>query len=229
MSLRFALGIFGVLHMSVNAQCSSYQSCPLLGPFVPAPRIDSGSTAVKSVAGSLDKLLDNYIAKADGLFGPITPNTTSFSITLFAGSSYVAGNDDQPFFYEYHHTASDLEETHLDQHSKFPLGDLTQLFAVYTQLVEMGDHVWGDRITRYVPELRNLFGHAKDAISGVQWNAVTLGALAGHMSGTARTCMTLPLSGVLVPKLTFDQPTHATSTSVVIETLFCLHLSTSFQ
>lgn len=183
------IGNILVLPAVAHAQRSLYQPCPLLGPFLPTPQIESGSPAVASLALSLDQLLDEYTAKADGRFGPITPNTTSFSLALFAGSNYVAGSDKLPFFYEYHHTASELDGELLDSDSQFPLGDLTQLFTVYTQLAELGDEVWSHSIVEYLPELEDISANATDAISRVQWNDVTLGALAGHMSGIARDGM----------------------------------------
>jgi hypothetical protein len=183
------LSSFTIFISVADAQRSLYQPCPLLGPFVPAPLIDSGSPVVKSVAQELNKLLDDYISKADGRFGPITPNTTSFSLALFAGSNYVAGPDHLPFFYEYHHTASVLEGGDLNKDSQFALGDLTQLFTVYTQLAELGDEAWSHSIVDYVPELRIVSANTSDAISQVRWEDVTLGALAGHMSGIARKCM----------------------------------------
>jgi hypothetical protein len=202
----------GLLSTVASAQRSLYQPCPLLGPFFPAPLIDSTSPTLNKVAQSLNKLLDDYIVAGDGQFGPITPNTTSFSLALFAGSNYVPGPDDLPFFYEYHHAANDLGTRHLDKDSVFALGDLTQLFTVYTQLAALGDEVWSHSVLNYVPELRNISSVAAlDTISQVQWKDVKLGALAGQMSGIARDCMaryislTLPLKSML----TSAQPTHA--------------------
>lgn len=178
-----------------HAQRSLYQPCPLLGPFFPAPLIDPTSPALNKVAQSLNKLLDDYIVAGDGRFGPITPNTTSFSLALFAGSNYVPGADDLPFFYEYHHAANGLGNRHLDKDSVFALGDLTQLFTVYTQLAALGDEVWNHSVLDYVHELRNTSVAASDdSISQVQWKDVTLGALAGQMSGIARDCMARYLS-----------------------------------
>jgi len=127
-----------------HAQRSPYQPCPLLGPLFPAPLIDSASPALSTVVQSLNKLLDGYIVAGDGRFEPVTPNTTSFSLTLFAGSNYVPGPDDLPFFYEYHHAANDLDGHTLDKEWAFALGDLTQLFTVYTQLAALGDEVWSN-------------------------------------------------------------------------------------
>jgi hypothetical protein len=171
------------------AQRSLYQPCPLLGPFFPEPLIDPTSSTLKTMAQSFNKLLDDYIVAGDGRFGPISPNTTSFSIALFAGSNYSPGPDDLPFFYEYHHAANALHDGHLDTDSVFALGDLTQLFTVHTQLATLGDEVWSHSIVNYVPELGNVSANASDAITQVQWKDVTLGALAGQMSGIARECM----------------------------------------
>lgn len=187
------------LFSAASAQRSLYQPCPLLGPFVPAPPIDSASPALKAVAQSVNKLLDDYIVKGDGRFGPISPNTTSFSLALFAGSNFVTGPDDLPFFYEYHHAARDSNDNSLDKDSVFALGDLTQVFTVYTQLAELGDEVWSRSIVDYVPELVlnfNVSSGASDTLTRVQWKEVTLGALAGHMSGIARDCK--------APRLSFD-------------------------
>ena len=172
---------------SIHAQRDLFQPCPLLGPFVPAPIIDSSSASIKAATKSVKELLDEYIVEADGHFGLISPNTTSFSIALFAGSNYIPGSDDLPFFYEYHHTASEFTGEGLDKNSVFALGDLTQLFTVYTQLAELGDEVWSRSIVEFLPELRNV--STTDAIHAVQWEDVTLGSLAGHMAGIARDCM----------------------------------------
>jgi len=181
-----ALAIFSTI---TYAQRSLYQPCPLVGLFFPTPLIDPISPAVINVVQSLDKLLDDYIANGDGRFGPITPNTTSFSLALFAGSDYVTGPDDLPFFYDYHHAASDLDNGHLGKDSVFALGDLTQLFTVYTQLAALGDELWSHSILDYIPELRNVSAATADPIGQVMWEDLTLGALAGQMSGIARSCM----------------------------------------
>lgn len=85
-----------LFHTATNAQRALYQPCPLLGPWVPSPLINTSSPAIKSASQSLDTLLNDYIVEADGRFGPISPNTTSFSIALFAGSNYVPRSDGSP-------------------------------------------------------------------------------------------------------------------------------------
>ena len=187
-SFFLTLSTISFLMSTTQAQRELFHPCPLLGSFVPAPIIDSSSASIKAATKSVNKLLDEYIVEADGRFGPISPNTTGFSIALFAGSNYIPGSDDLPFFYEYHHTASNLAAVGLDKDSVFALGDLTQLFTVYTQLAELGDEVWSRSIVEFLPELRNV--STTNAIHAVQWEDVTLGSLAGHMAGIARDCMT---------------------------------------
>lgn len=69
------------------------------------------------------------------------------------------------------------------------LGDLTQLFTVYAQLVELGDQVWSRSVVDFLPELANISTVQVDAIREVQWNDVTLGSLAGQVAGVACDCM----------------------------------------
>jgi hypothetical protein len=185
--LFLALSTIGIFCPFTFAQHELFQPCPLLGPWVLAPIINPSSASIKAATKSVDKLLDEYIVEAGGRFGPISPNTTSFSIALFAGSNYIPGPDNFPFFYEYHHAASNLAGDDLNKDSMFALGDLTQLFTVYTQLTELGDEVWSRSIVDFLPELRNV--STIDAIHAVRWEDVTLGSLAGHMAGISRDCM----------------------------------------
>ena len=113
-------------------------------------------------------------------YGPITPNTTSFSVVMFTGTD---SRKEDPVFFEYHYTSPrDLSDTgtNITSDTKFPVGDLTMIFTVYAWLVEMGE-TWDAPITQYLPEL----GNASNP-NGVSWSEVTIGSLAGHMSGLIR-------------------------------------------
>ncbi|KAH0429791.1 beta-lactamase family protein [Colletotrichum camelliae] len=165
---------------TILADTPTYQPCPLLRAYYPAPSIDKNSAEVKSFADQFTKLFDQLIQKGGSDdFGDITPNTTSFSVVLFSGSDE---SEDNPVFFEYHHTASEApEESTLDSDTIFPLGTLSQLFTVYAWLVEAGDEHWGTPITQFIPEL----GTASTGLA-VKWDEITIGALAGQMSGLAR-------------------------------------------
>jgi len=65
------------------------------------------------------------------------------------------------------------------------------MFTVYTFLIKAGEVHWGESVTKWVPELANASKtlNAKDEpLKYVDWDAVTLGDLAGHLSGIARDC-----------------------------------------
>lgn len=190
------IGIFTSHLAPCAAQSSLFQPCPLLGPFVPAPRINASSPEIRSASQIFTKLLNTYVEAGDGDFGPITPNTTSFSIALFAGSNYVAKDGDPPFFYDFHHTASlkvascsNSSACRVGKDSGYAVGALTQLFTVFTVLAELGDDIWHMSIVDFLPELQPSSEHGlRDSIRQVPWKEVTLGALAGHMAGIVRDC-----------------------------------------
>ncbi|KAF7541167.1 hypothetical protein G7054_g832 [Neopestalotiopsis clavispora] len=119
-------------------------------------------------------------------FGAIKPNTTSFSVVLFSGSD-SAGDD--PIIFEYHHTAT-LSATaeNVTAQTLFPVGTLTQLFTVYSWLVATSDGCWASPITNFLPELKqtSLSPSQYDIDLAVDWDSITVGSLASHMSGLVR-------------------------------------------
>ncbi|KAJ3938704.1 uncharacterized protein N0V96_011436 [Colletotrichum fioriniae] len=153
------------------------------------PTIDKNAEAVKSFTKGFTTLFDQLV-KAGGSedFGEITPNTTSFSVVLFSGSD---GAEEDPVFFEYHYVAPEApQNSTLNSNTMLPLGTLTQLFTVYAWLVELGDEQWGKPITEYLPELNRVSkGEMK-----VQWDDITVGSLAGQMSGLARESYSCVLS-----------------------------------
>ncbi|KAK4897614.1 hypothetical protein LTR27_004760 [Elasticomyces elasticus] len=192
MKLIGVAAIGAAIVTTISAQASTYHPCPLLGPFVPPPRIDPASPALQSAMGDFHSYIERYIAAGDGDFGPIKPNTTTFNIALFAGSNYVAGDDAPPYFFNFSHTAtggnSGPNETGSQVDVPYPIGDLTQLFTVYTLLAELGDDVWDEPIGPYldIPTVDARRQGIDSSINPVDWHGITLGALAGHMAGIAR-------------------------------------------
>lgn len=171
-----------------SAQLSKYQPCPLLGPFFPPPQLDASSEIFQSAVKDFTKSFDQYVAAADGKYGPITPNKTSFSVAIFAGDNYMPKDgDDTPYLFEYHHAATAVEDESLDADSVFAIGDLTMVFTALMVLLEMGDEVWSRSIVEFIPELKAESSNVS-VIEKVQWQDVTLGALAGHLAGIARSC-----------------------------------------
>lgn len=222
------LPLFAFLCSSVLAQRSLYQPCPLLGPWVPTPTIDANSPTLRGLSSQLNQQFSNYVAAGDGKYGPITPNTTSFSIALFAAGNRAALSGEKPFFYEYNHAASGpgcAGSTTLDSSAKFPIGDLTQLITVYAQLATLGDKVWAEAVTSYLPDVQARNGNV---LKQVQWQDVTLGALAGHMAGITRSCK-LNVVAYGPASAYHIQPVRALSTDLAMRTDWSRHSETPYR
>lgn len=160
-----------------------YSPCPLIGAYYPPPVItrEIASNLSGTFTGYFDKLVHDG-GSAD--FGPISPNTTSFAVAFFSGSDTASGDST---FFEYYHTApcaSSRNKTNVDRDTRFPVGDVTMVFTVYSWLVRMGEQ-WDAPITKFLPELDG-------KVKNIPWKDVTIGALAGHMSGLARECAIYP-------------------------------------
>jgi CubicO group peptidase (beta-lactamase class C family) len=76
----------------------------------------------------------------------------------------------------------------VDENSVYRIGTLSQMFTVYAFLRAAGEEHWGDSVTKWVPELANASQTLNDQSKYMDWNAITLGDLAGHLSGIARDC-----------------------------------------
>ncbi|KAF2449018.1 beta-lactamase/transpeptidase-like protein [Karstenula rhodostoma CBS 690.94] len=171
--------LFFSIAKPASTQDVPFSPCPLLGPRFPVPTKLATSPIFQSGLHNLTQVLDDYVTNLNGTFGPIS-SSTSFSITLF---STEETNSSQPFLYEYHHTApGTLGTPKADANSVYEIGDLTTLFTTWLFLIEAGEHHWTDPVSRWVPELVD---SAQNKGSGfaVDWDAVTLGDLAGHLGG----------------------------------------------
>ncbi|GES63309.1 beta-lactamase-like protein [Aspergillus terreus] len=176
--------IFFLLFSSVL----SFTPCPLLGPAFPPFTLDTNDKTVGGALQNLTKAFDTLVATNTGAHGDVSPNTT-FSIALF--SSDPGNAEDEPFFWQYHHTSPALNQSLAGSHtankkSIYRVGGLTEVFTIWSLLLtEDGDHIMDDPVTKYLPELvhdtRN-----QDAIDHVVWDDITVGQLASHMSGIAR-------------------------------------------
>lgn len=164
----------------------SFQPCPLLRAYYPPLTISTASDAVASFVSKFTTEFDNLVQSGGSDdYGPITPNTTSFSVVLFSGTT----DSDDAAFFEYHHTATTAQSegsSNVTSDTLFPVGDLTQLFTVYAWLVEVGEEAWETPITAFLPELSGL--ETPPGEVSTPWQDVTIGTLAGQMSGLARDC-----------------------------------------
>ena len=178
-------------------QClATLSPCPLLGPRFPIPTSLSASPAIRKGLTGLVEELDKSIATSNtSENGPISPNTTSFSIALFSPGKGDNMTEDS-FYFQYHYTASGLANSTagvktVDENSVYRIGPLTQIFTVWTFLVEAQNRHWDDPVTAHVPELADAAARLnaqQNPVSYVDWEEVTLGMLASHLAGIGRDC-----------------------------------------
>lgn len=172
-----------------SSHSQSFQPCPILGPRFPLPSGLASDNIVQSALKNVTATLDGLVSTSNSTYGTITSNTTSFSIGLFTSND--PSNYSHPFFYEYHYTAPLISKTtpgtsKLDSDSIFRIATVTEVFTVWVFLIEAGEAHWPDPITKYIPELAR--DHGQTPFGHFSWDDVTLGDLAGHLSGVPRDC-----------------------------------------
>lgn len=181
----FVIVLAQLLSPSHAADQPNYQSCPLLRAYYPLPTIEKSSDSIKDFSEAFTSAFDNLVLTGESEdYGSVTPNITSFSVVLFSEAEDGTGD---PIFYDYQYTAPAAKpEANVSLDTVFPLGTLTQLFTVYTWLVQFGDSNWEDPVTKFLPELQASVASSREF--AVDWNDITIGSLAGQMAGIARDC-----------------------------------------
>jgi hypothetical protein len=178
--LRFLWMLFLVGFATANTSL-----CPLLGPDFPAPRNILQNPGFRNTINSFSNTLQQVLSTGNSSYGPFDPANNTFSINVFSTFS------DTPL-YNYHYTAprfsnGSIGAKTVDGDTVFRVGSISKLFTVFALLIEKGDANLNDPVTKYVPELRNA-PRKTGAVNAVQWDDVTLGGLASHMSGMGRDC-----------------------------------------
>ncbi|OAQ78088.1 beta-lactamase family protein [Purpureocillium lilacinum] len=165
-----------LLLLSAVTWCAAtaFSPCPLIGQYLPPPTItqDDATSLSQGYRASFDSLVQHG---GSDKYGEISANTTSFAVVFFAGATGKT-------IFEYYHTADNTSSS-VDSNTRFPVGDVTMVFTVYSWLAMMGEH-WDAPITKFLPELADA--------GPVPWEDVTIGSLAGHMSGLPRHVCTAP-------------------------------------
>lgn len=152
--------------------------CPPLGPVLPPPTQPSKHEAVPAAANALRDFLDNE---------------TSFYNDSAVAIGVKSIHEDSLLF-EYAYTPPNRDKRgvqKVDSDTVFRLGSLTKVFSVLS-LLKLKDRgvSLDDPITKYVPELRELKSQARadSPVWTVEWDDITLGALASHMGGIPSDC-----------------------------------------
>ncbi|KAI0380369.1 beta-lactamase/transpeptidase-like protein [Hypomontagnella monticulosa] len=149
--------------------------CPLDGPVFPKPLRPSQNEAVKS---AIDTLKNTFLN--------ITGGAQNYSISIQVFSAH----ESEPLF-ALSHTAPKLATQNttgvktVDENTVFRLGSLTKIYTIYSFLINAGDKLWNEPITKYVPELQAL-ANRSDPVNYVAWDDLTLGGLASQLTGIPR-------------------------------------------
>jgi CubicO group peptidase (beta-lactamase class C family) len=161
------------LAVPIAVVSAANKPAPLLGPVF---------------VSSLDPTKSQVIAKAQKAFPEVLKaaaqqlqfdRNTTFSINVFSSSSNQS-------VFNYHYQAPNLNSTKIDNDSIYRVGSLSKLLTVYSFLAAAGNDAWNKPVTEFIPELAGV--DESKAIDNLKWSEVTVGALAGHLSGIMRSC-----------------------------------------
>lgn len=162
----------------------------LLGQsFEPLTHI-STNTVIREAVLNITNSLNSAIRTGKNHFGSFNSSTTSFSLTA------ISQLDSTPIV-DFHHTSGSLNASagstsRVTGDTVYRIGSVSKLFTVYSLLLNNGTNYWNRPVTEFIPELRTAAQHPpykSSVIDSVQWDQVTVGALASQLSGIGRDCM----------------------------------------
>ncbi|KAL2125963.1 hypothetical protein VTI74DRAFT_2077 [Chaetomium olivicolor] len=159
------MGLSGLILFGTLAGLGLAQDCPILGPAYSEVTNPGVSRALGAAKAPFDEELTKALAEGK------LDNGTTFAIQVYSRHS------DKPLYERYHGPSVGPE-------TLYRIASISKLVSTYTILAELGDKHWDDPVTRHVPELARL--KAQNPVYDINWNEVTLGSLASHMSGIAR-------------------------------------------
>lgn len=161
------------------------QPCPLYGQNYPAP---TGLANSKHIAAAAESVL-NQLLNANNettAYGPLDTKATAFSVDFY---SLV----DEDALFNHHYMPAQLLDQRtvgveeVDSDTIYRVGSVSKLWTVYLFLLAAGDQSWNDPITMFIPELQEISQTQEiDPTSDVDWESITIGALASHLAGVGR-------------------------------------------
>ena len=160
----------------------SSPNCPIYGAEFPRPQRLAESNPWRLA-------IQNLTATFDDIESNVAENT-SYSIQVFST------NPGPRILFERYHTAANLSPytpgvKKVDADTVYRYGSVTKLYAVLTFLVEAGDKYFNHAITEFIPELAALSAARagqsdEEQLRSVDWDDVTILALASQMAGIER-------------------------------------------
>jgi hypothetical protein len=172
--------------LSSTPLVSAAYNCPMFGREFPFPQNLDKDPVFMSALQNLTGVVAAYDASVAG-----TSNEFSYSLQIYST------NPGPEILWERFHTASNLPSfdspgvTTVDRDSVYRLGSVTKVYTVFSFLAQDGDRHFNDPITKYVPELAAISEaqrQSTDPLTVVDWEDVTIGALASQMAGIVRDC-----------------------------------------
>ncbi|KAK4068095.1 hypothetical protein Trihar35433_6655 [Trichoderma harzianum] len=159
----------------------------LLGPSFEPPTHLSTQALIQEAALNIKKSLNRAIRTGESQYGNFNSSTTSFSLTA------VSQQESAPII-DFHHTSGFLNvsagsTSKVTADTVYRIGSVSKLFTVYSLLLNNGISYWNRPVTDFIPELRQAVQHPlhkASVIDSVQWDQVTVGALASQLSGMGR-------------------------------------------
>jgi len=166
----------------------AFTPCPILGPVFEPPSSLCTAKLFQTGLRNLTTSLDDAIKSSQTPFGPIVSNWTSFSIGIFNAT-------DKLFSYQYSsptlRKGTEGVKT-VTEDSIYRIGSGSKLITAYLFLLEAGAEYWNRTVTEFLPELEEAAKKCsakEEPINCIDWDEVTLGAMASHMAGLPRDCM----------------------------------------
>ncbi|KAL7810809.1 beta-lactamase/transpeptidase-like protein [Trichoderma gracile] len=189
--------LFLVVAMATLGSITFAQTDQVLqGPAFDPPTHLPNDKIIQKAISSITSSLNRAIRTGTSPFGSFNSSTTSFSL------SAASQLDSSPII-DFHHTSGSLNASagstsRVTGDTVYRIGSISKLFTVYALLLNNGTMHWNRPVTDFVPELRNAvhgspYQHTS-VIGPVQWDQVTVGALASQLSGIGRDCTSADLA-----------------------------------
>ncbi len=146
------------------------QDCPFLGPAYPEVADLGSSAAFKAAKTAIDQEISKALANGQ------LDKDTYFGIQVFSRS-------EKPLYEKYYGPSIGAD-------TLYRIASISKLVTVYATLTEIGDGYWNKPITDFIPELAAAKLKVKNPVYDIDWDEVTLGALASHLAGVPQQCKT---------------------------------------
>ncbi|KAK7710790.1 hypothetical protein SLS64_005695 [Diaporthe eres] len=138
--------------------------CPILGPVFPVPSELHSSATFQETLKLLESKIDGALASGNTTHGPVNPNDT-YSIQIFSTKS------EKPLLDYHRRGPAVLGNRTIDGDSVYRIASASKLITVYLLLLEAGEGIFSEKVTKYLPELQG----------AAHWDDITIGSLAGYV------------------------------------------------